>query len=54
VVRFIEENWKINFIGDQSFDEQSGTLMNLFDFRANASRVDRLLLDAETGQPVRR
>jgi phospholipase C len=54
VVRFIEENWKIDFLGDQSFDEESGTLMNLFDFRANASRVDRLLLDAETGQPVRR
>ncbi len=54
VVRFIEENWRIDFLGDQSFDEESGTLMNLFDFRANASRVDRLLLDAETGQQVRR
>jgi phospholipase C len=50
VLRFIEENWGLGRIGDQSFDEGSGSLLGLFDFRA--PRNDKLILDVETGQPT--
>ena len=53
VVRFIEDNWKLDRIGDQSFDEYAGSLMSLFDFRPNAPRAGKLLLDPETGQVVK-
>ena len=49
VLRFIEDNWALGRIGDQSFDEGSAGLMGLFDFRA--SRKDKLMLDPATGQP---
>jgi phospholipase C len=49
VLRFIEDNWALGRIGDQSFDEGSASLMGLFDFRA--PRKDKLTLDPATGQP---
>jgi phospholipase C len=33
ILRFIEDNWKLGRIGDQSFDALAGTLNNLFDFQ---------------------
>ena len=32
ILRFIEDNWDLGRIGDQSFDEQAGSLVNLFGF----------------------
>ena len=32
IVHFIEDNWNLGRIGDFSFDQYSGTLLNMFDF----------------------
>jgi phospholipase C len=49
VIRFIEDNWGLPRIGDQSFDERAGSLLNMFDFRGNG-KAQRLFLDPATGQ----
>lgn len=39
ILRFIEDNWRLGRIGDQSFDARAGSLLNLFDFtRAGSKR----------------
>jgi len=50
VLRFIEDNWRLGRIGDQSFDEKAGSLLNLFNFRPGP-RAPKLFLDA-AGQPL--
>jgi phospholipase C len=50
ILRFIEDNWSLGRIGDQSFDTRAGSLRDLFDFRR--ARTGRLLLDPATGQIV--
>ena len=50
VIRFIEDNWDLERIGDTAFDEMAGSIMNMFDFRAKASRAPKLFLDPGTGQ----
>jgi len=47
VIRFIEDNWGLGRIGDQSFDEAAGTIENMFDFRHGVPR--RVFLDPLTG-----
>jgi phospholipase C len=49
ILRFIEDNWKLGRIGDQSFDEWAGPLFGLFDFQCG-ERARRLFLDPETGE----
>src|SRR5207245_1851959 len=51
LLRFIEENWSLGRIGDQSLDEQAGSLLNLFDFSAGTPRAAPLILDPTTGLP---
>ena len=51
MLRFIEDNWGLGRIGDQSMDEQAGSLLNLFDFREEAPRAGLLFLDPVTGLP---
>ena len=51
VLRFIEDNWQLGRIGDQSFDEIAGTLGNLFDFHTS-DQGRKLFLDPTVGQPV--
>jgi phospholipase C len=49
ILRFIEDNWSLGRLGDQSFDARAGSLADLFDFsRPNATP---LLLDGATGEP---
>jgi phospholipase C len=50
ILRFIEDNWNLGRIGDQSFDALAGALDNMFDF--NGQDNDKLLLDHDTGEPV--
>jgi phospholipase C len=50
ILRFIEDNWDLGGIGGQSFDSKAGLLDNMFDFKK--PHFGRLVLDAETGQPV--
>ncbi|GCE15249.1 phospholipase C [Tengunoibacter tsumagoiensis] len=52
ILRFIEDNWKLGRIGNQSFDALAGTLNNLFDFHNDDTRS--LYLDPTTGEPIRR
>ena len=49
ILRFIEDNWALGRIGNQSFDSKAGSLMNLFDFTAAGHRPDKLFLDPSTG-----
>ncbi|HZC80609.1 MAG TPA: alkaline phosphatase family protein, partial [Nitrospiraceae bacterium] len=48
ILRFIEDNWNLGRIGDQSLDEKAGSLENLFDFSTD-QRAQRLFLDPTTG-----
>ena len=49
ILRFIEDNWNLGRIGNQSFDEKAGLLTNMFDFTTNRHLADKLLLDPLTG-----
>jgi phospholipase C len=51
ILRFIEDNWSLPRLGDASFDEGAGSVMNMFDF--TAGRDDTLILDKLTGNPDR-
>ncbi len=54
ILRFIEDNWSLGRIGDQSFDSKAGSLENMFDFHPTASHVNKLFLDPSTGLRIRR
>jgi phospholipase C len=51
ILRFIEDNWSLGRIGDQSFDEKAGSLKGLF--KRTPSRK-RLILNPDTGEVVHR
>jgi phospholipase C len=48
ITRFIEENWNLGTVGDQSFDTRAGQLNPLFDF-AGAGATPKVWLDPDTG-----
>ena len=48
ILRFIEDNWQLGRLGDQSFDERAGPMTGLFDFTAAANGP--LVLDPQTGR----
>ena len=48
ILRFIEDNWALGRIGDQSFDEKAGPFRQFFDF-SRAAAAPPLLLDPSTG-----
>jgi len=50
ILRFIEDNWSLGRIGNQSFDATAGSLSNLLDFSHPFDK--RLFLDPATGEPV--
>jgi phospholipase C len=50
ILRFIEDNWSLGRIGNQSFDAVAGSLSNLFDF--SHSNNGKFLLDPTTGEPA--
>jgi phospholipase C len=52
VLRFIEKNWYLGEIGNQSFDRVAGSLKNLFDFSKPNRKI--LLLEPETGEKTGR
>jgi len=51
ILRFIEDNWSLGRLGNQSFDARDASLSGLFDFNG---RAGRLILDPSTGQSDRR
>jgi phospholipase C len=48
ILRFIEDNWSLGRIGNQSFDALAGPLDNMFDFN-NKGPSHKLFLDPATG-----
>lgn len=50
ILRFIEDNWSLGRIGDQSFDEKAGSLLNMFNF-SHPQANSPLILDPATGEP---
>lgn len=53
ILRFIEDNWKVGRIGNQSFDAKAGSLENMFNFR-NGHSSRPFFLNPTTGQPAGR
>ena len=51
ILRFIEDNWRVGQIGNQSFDAIAGTLTNMFDFKGGGN-TPALFLDPITGEPT--
>jgi phospholipase C len=51
ILRFIEDNWSLGRIGNQSFDSKAGSLMAMFDFSngASAHHAKKLFLNPATG-----
>jgi phospholipase C len=54
ILSFIEDNWSLGRIGDQSTDAYAGTLNNMLNFNAHGVGNTRLILNASTGEPVRK
>ncbi len=50
ILRFIEDNWNLGRIGDQSFDALAGSILNSFNF--TAAPAPALILDPATGLVV--
>jgi phospholipase C len=55
ILRFIEDNWSLGRLGNQSFDARDASLTNLFDFDTSHDdrHTPRLVLDPATGKEVR-
>jgi len=49
VLRFIEDNWDLGRLGNQSTDAIAGSLMNMFDFHEHHARAPKLILNPVTG-----
>jgi phospholipase C len=55
ILRFIEDNWNLGRIGDQSFDSIAGSLDNMFNFDLKGQSihgVKKLILDPNTGNII--
>jgi phospholipase C len=52
ILRFIEDNWSLGRIGNQSFDVSAGPISNMFDFSKGGLHAEKLLLDPSTGSRV--
>jgi phospholipase C len=48
ILRFIEDNWQLGRIDNQSFDSKAGTLLNMFNF-TTSHNANKLLLNPSTG-----
>jgi phospholipase C len=51
ILRFIEDNWELGRIGNQSTDAIAGSLLNMFDFNRHHARAPRIILNTSTGNP---
>ena len=56
VLRFIEDNWGLGRIGDQSFDALAGSILGMFDFDENRRDDDsedrEIFFDPSTGEKL--
>ena len=51
IIKFIEDNWNLDKIGDQSFDEKAGFILNMFDFNSGR-HAEKLFLDPTNGTKI--
>jgi phospholipase C len=51
ILRFVEDNWGLPRIGDQSLDAQAGSIEDLFDYAHPRPASQRYLLSPSTGNP---
>jgi phospholipase C len=51
ILKFIEDNWNLGQIGDNSTDAIAGSLIPLFNFESGA-KAKRVILDPSTGTPA--
>jgi phospholipase C len=51
ILKFIEDNWSLGRIGDQSFDDRAQKLDQKFDFDPAHARAPKQVLDESTGNP---
>lgn len=49
IIRFIEDNWGLGRIGNNSYDSKAGSILNMFDFNAGHKHAGNLFLDPSTG-----
>jgi phospholipase C len=49
IIRFIEDNWNLGRIGNQSFDVKAGSILNMFNFTTTNHQAPKLFLDNSTG-----
>jgi phospholipase C len=49
ILRFIENNWDLGHIGNQSFDTKAGSLMNIFNLHSDKRMAEKVFLNATTG-----
>ncbi|HEY4096483.1 MAG TPA: alkaline phosphatase family protein [Baekduia sp.] len=52
ILKFIEDNWQLGRMGDQSMDAKAGTLGNMFDFTGKPA--PKVFLDPTTGQVIKK
>jgi len=52
IIRFIEEDWNLAQIGNQSFDSKARSIANMFDFTSNRNLAHKLFLDSTTGMEI--
>ncbi|MFL6399892.1 MAG: phospholipase C [Nitrososphaeraceae archaeon] len=56
ILRFIEDNWHLGRIGNQSFDAKAGSIMNMFDFSSSNSgyraKDNHLFLNPASGLEI--
>ena len=50
IVRFIEDNWSLGRIGNESADAGAGTLENAFDFNHSSGQAPAIILNDTTGE----
>jgi phospholipase C len=50
ILRFVEDNWNLGRIGNQSFDAQAGDLNHML--TSDSKHSDALILDPSTGEPT--
>jgi phospholipase C len=50
-LRFIEENWNLGQIGDQSFDAKAGSILDMFNF-TSGHFAEKLFLDPSNGTRI--
>jgi phospholipase C len=53
ILRFVEDNWGLEHIGDQSFDIKAGSINNMFDFSSTGQRAEKIVLDPNSGNQVK-